>query len=49
MDIWASGIVMYFLLTGKHPFYNKDDKTEKCLRKMNDPSWQMALNCSEYY
>ena len=39
---------MYMLLTGKHPFYKKEDKTDKYVRKMLNPTWPTRLTCSEY-
>jgi len=33
-DIWACGIIMYFLLTGKHPFITGEEKTEEVKEKI---------------
>eukprot|EP01022_Parablepharisma_sp_SALTPOND_P002288 TRINITY_DN1093_c0_g1_i1.p3 TRINITY_DN1093_c0_g1~~TRINITY_DN1093_c0_g1_i1.p3 ORF type:complete len:303 (-),score=27.15 TRINITY_DN1093_c0_g1_i1:2710-3618(-) len=48
VDIWAVGIVMYVLLTGKHPFCKSNEGTNKFLIEMRDPVWSKTLACSQY-
>lgn len=33
-DIWACGIMLYLLFTGKHPFYRVGDKVEQALERI---------------
>lgn len=40
VDIWSSGIIMYALLTGKHPLYDPKDTKETLLQKILNPSWK---------
>jgi serine/threonine protein kinase len=33
-DMWACGIITYWLMTGKHPFVQGEDKTEEIKDKI---------------
>jgi calcium/calmodulin-dependent protein kinase I len=41
VDTWACGMMLYILLTGKHPLYNIESDTQLTyLDKLKDPQWK---------
>ena len=46
VDIWTCGIIMYILLTRRHPIYKKQDTRESYLEKLIHPTWKFP---SEQY
>lgn len=44
IDIWSCGIVMYILLTGKHPLYTKSDTIQTYFAKLKSISWKFPSN-----
>jgi len=49
VDVWACGVLMYFLLCGKHPFVgrNKRSTFEKIVREVpsfRQPQWRLISN-----
>jgi len=45
--MWATGIIMYILLTGKHPFYKEGDSVEEYSKKMLNPQFEFTEGVSE--
>ena len=38
--MWACGIIMYILITGKHPLYEPNEDNEKTfIEKLKKPKW----------
>lgn len=49
VDVWATGIIMHYVITGKHPFYDKEidgsasfKKKLKNLKKVLEPIEKMS-------
>mgnify|MGYP000844790505 FL=1 len=48
VDIWSCGIIMYILLTGRHPLLRRQDNTKTFLQKLTNPNWDLEhTNFSE--
>ena len=39
---------MFMLLTGEHPFYEKNDTAETFAKKVADPKFKFPSNLSKY-
>ena len=49
VDIWSCGIIMYILLTGKHPLLSAQDDANSFLQKLINPKWELEkTNLSTY-
>jgi serine/threonine protein kinase len=33
VDVWAIGIIMHYVIAGKHPFYDKDSDNSNTFKK----------------
>lgn len=44
IDIWSCGIVMYILITGKHPLFTKSDTILTYFAKLKSISWKFPPN-----
>lgn len=40
VDIWSCGIILYILLTGKHPLYTPGDDRASYFKKLENPVWE---------
>jgi serine/threonine protein kinase len=40
VDIWSCGIILYILLTGKHPLYTPGDDRASYFKKLENPAWE---------
>lgn len=45
--MWAAGIIMHMILTGKHPFYKRKDKSKKTADRVMIKGWTRCHSCSE--
>jgi hypothetical protein len=41
------GIIMYIVITGKHPIYRSGDKVSEYILKIKDPKWTFPEDFSE--
>lgn len=41
VDIWSCGILMYLLITGKHPLGNSKETRAAYLKKLKSPKWKI--------
>ena len=42
--MWAMGIIMFQILTGKHPFYVKGDTEETYIKRISEGPIQRTLD-----
>ncbi len=47
VDIWATGMIMYMLLEGRHPLYQPGDQAADYLRKIEAPAFEFSDTFSE--
>lgn len=47
VDIWSCGLVMFILITGKHPLFNEDDTYTSYLDKLENLKWNFPSDFSE--
>lgn len=40
VDIWSCGIVMFIMITGKHPLHSPSDSVESYFQKLNKIDWK---------
>ena len=40
VDIWSCGIILYILLTGRHPLYSPEDDRASYFKKLENPVWE---------
>ena len=46
--MWACGIMMYIIVEGRHPIYEKEvDNEESFLRKLRNPKWSFSPKFSD--
>ena len=43
IDMWALGIIMFQILTGKHPFYVKGDTEETYIKRISESPIEKTL------
>jgi len=41
--MWALGIIMFQILTGKHPFYVKEDTEETYIKRISESAIEKTL------
>jgi len=47
VDLWSVGMIMYMLITDKHPIYKKGDSINDYIKKLNEPQWEFPDDFSE--
>jgi calcium/calmodulin-dependent protein kinase I len=47
VDIWSCGIIVYVLITRKHPLTNSNETSASYILKLSNPQWQFPENFSE--
>ena len=47
VDIWSCGIIMYTLLTAKHPLTRSNETPASYAEKLKDPQWKFTEKVSE--
>ena len=45
--MWPVGVILYEMLTGKHPFYSSGDSNEAYLERIKDPNYRPPIKLSE--
>ena len=45
VDMWAIGIIMHYVITGKHPFYQKGDDLEELKEKLRKLKYLQDDKC----
>mmetsp|Transcript_33177 Transcript_33177/g.30116 ORF Transcript_33177/g.30116 Transcript_33177/m.30116 type:complete len:83 (-) Transcript_33177:1773-2021(-) len=44
VDIWSIGIIMFIMLTGKHPIYEKGDSKQSYIKKLESVKFEFPIN-----
>lgn len=48
VDIWAAGIIMYMLISSKHPLLNDKDNKDALIKKISKPRFTFDKRFSPY-
>ncbi len=43
IDVWASGIIMHMILTGKHPFFNRGDSEKTYIQRITNDNLESLV------
>ena len=43
VDIWSCGIIMYILISGKHPLESKNQTVDSYIKKLSKPDWNTEV------